>query len=236
MLRHLRDKKFKFRLKSWHWNYQDFDWQFLSAQLGANVNKSFRRELGRKLIHLSSLWIPLLIYLAPAEICIFIFSIIFVGDAILEYGNFKKWKWARGSFGTLFCRTLRSKECARQRFQVSGSMYVMAAAILCTALFEPIVAVISMTVMLISDTCSALFGKAFGTRQIYKNKSLEGTTAFFVSALIINILFNQLLTFSYISVVACFLATLAEVYEDKTRIDDNLAIPLAVGVTLTLLG
>lgn len=236
MLRPFRDKKINFRLKSWYLSCRSFDWQFWSNQLGANVSKSFRRELGRKLIHLSSLWIPLLIYFAPAEICIAIFSIIFVGDAILEYGNFKKWKWARGSFGVLFCGTLRSKECSRVHFQVSGSMYVMAAAILCTALFTPVVAVIAMTVMLISDTCSALFGKAFGTRQIFKNKSLEGTTAFFISALIINMLFNPLLTFGYANVIACFLATFAEVYEDKTKIDDNLAIPLAVGITLTLLG
>ena len=106
-------------------------------------------------------------------------------------------------------------------------MYVMAAAVLCTVFFGKVIAVLSMTVMLVSDACSALFGKAYGTRQIYPHKSLEGTTAFFVSALLINMLFHNLEPFGY--------ASLAEVFENKTRIDDNLAIPLAVGLVLTFL-
>ena len=80
-----------------------------------------------------------------------------------------------------------------------------------------------------------MFGKAYGTRQIYPHKSLEGTTAFFVSALLINMLFHNLEPFGYASVIACIFATLAEVFENKTRIDDNLAIPLAVGLVLTFL-
>lgn len=238
MLRPFKDKKFNFRLKSWRWQNSEFDdyLHILASQLRVNVNKSFRKELYRKLIHLSSLWIPLVIYFVPEETSILIFSAIFLGDALLEYGNFKKWSWARNTFGFLFSRALRSKEISRQQFQVSGSMYVMAAAIVCTALFSKNIAVIAMTVMLISDTCSALFGKAYGTRQIYKNKSLEGTTAFFVSALVINMLFNNLFVFGPANVIACILATMAEVYEEKTNIDDNLAIPLAVGITLSLLG
>lgn len=84
-------------------------------------------------------------------------------------------------------------------------MYVMAAAVLCTVFFGKVIAVLSMTVMLVSDACSALFGKAYGTRQIYPHKSLEGTTAFFVSALLINMLFHNLEPFGYASVIACIL-------------------------------
>jgi len=238
MLRPFKDKKFNFRPKSWRWQNSDVDyyWQILAAQLRVDMNKSFRRELYRKLIHLSSLWIPLTIFFAPENFSIAVFGIIFVGNAILEYGNFKKWGWVRKTFGVIFRKALRHKEASRQQFQISGSMYVMAAAIVCTALFTKNIAVIAMTVMLISDTCSALFGKAFGTRQIYPHKSLEGTTAFFVSALIVNMLFNNLYVFGYANVIACIFATLVEVYEDKTNVDDNLAIPLAVGITLTLLG
>ncbi len=230
-------KKISFRNRYWQaqdYHFSDYLHTF-SYQLKVDVNKSFRKELYRKLIHLSSLWIPLLIYLAPEKLSLSVFSIIFFGNCILEYGNFKKWRWARNIFGRIFSKTLRSKESARGHFQFSGAVYVMAAAIICTMCFDKIIAVISMTVMLISDTCSALFGKAYGTRQIYPHKSLEGTTAFFVSALLINMLFHKLEPFSYDSVIACILATLVEVYEDKTKVDDNLAIPLAVGLTLTFL-
>lgn len=74
---------------------------------------------------------------------------------------------------------LRNKETTHGKFQVSGSLYVLLAAIACTLLFPQPVAVISLSVMLISDTSAALFGKAYGTRKLYKNKSLEGTVAFF---------------------------------------------------------
>lgn len=200
------------------------------------VDKSYKKEIYRKAIHLSSLWIPALIYYAHPGISIMLFSVLFVGDAALEYGNYRRWKWARRTFGSLFFKTLRNKETKRIYFQVSGSLYVLLAAIACTVLFSKPVAAIAMTVMLISDTMAALVGKACGTRKIYHNKSMEGTTAFFLSALLINMLYEPIFHFTYASVIACVAATAAEVFEDKIEIDDNLSIPLFVGIILTLLG
>ncbi len=208
----------------------------LASELHIPDNKSFRRELARKSIHLSSLWIPALIYFAHPGVSVMLFAILFLCDALLEYGNFKKWRWARRTFGFLFFKTLRNKERVRTRFQVSGSMYVLAAAIICTLLFSKPVAAIALTVMLISDTCAALFGKAFGTRKLYKSKSLEGTLAFFLSALFVNMLYEPIFHFTYAGVLACFAATAAEMFEDKIEIDDNLSIPLFVGIILSILG
>ena len=115
-------------------------------------------------------------------------------------------------------------------------MYVLAAAIICTLLFSKPIAAIALTVMLISDTCAALFGKAFGTRNLYKGKSLEGTVAFFLSALFINMLYEPVFHFTYAGVIACTVATLAEMFEDKLEIDDNLSIPLFIGIILSILG
>lgn len=207
----------------------------LASDLHIDVNKSFKKELYRKLIHLSSLWIPALIYFAKPIISISVFAAIFIGDMILEYGNYKKWRWARRTFGLLFYRALRNKELKRCQMQPSGGAYVMLAAIACTLLFPPNIAVVAMTIMLISDTCAALFGKAYGMRYLYKNKSLEGTAAFFISALVIMMLCNFILPVTYASILAAFAATMAEVFEDKLDIDDNFSIPLSVGIILTLL-
>ena len=208
----------------------------LASDLHIDVNKSFKKELARKLIHLSSLWIPALIYFVQPSISIIVFSAIFVGDVILEYGNYKKWRWARRTFGLLFYRTLRNKELKRSQLQLSGCAYVMLAAIACTLLFPANVAVVALSIMLISDTCAALFGKAYGSRRLYKNKSIEGTAAFFVSALLIMVICNFILPVTYASILAAFVATFAEMYEDKIEIDDNLSIPLFVGAVLSLLG
>ena len=197
--------------------------------------KNLKKELYRKLIHLSSLWIPLFIYFVHPGVSIVFFSLLFVGNVLIEYGNYKKHPWARRTFGSLFFRMLRNKETTHGKFQVSGSLYVLLAAIACTLLFPQPVAVISLSVMLISDTSAALFGKAYGTRKLYKNKSLEGTVAFFLSALIVNMLCEPIYRFTYAGVIACAAASFAEMFEDKLEVDDNLSIPLVVGSVLVIL-
>ena len=197
--------------------------------------KNLKKELYRKSIHLSSLWIPLFIYLVHPGVSIVFFSLLFVGNVLIEYGNYKKYPWARRTFGSLFFRMLRNIETTHGKFQVSGSLYVLLAAIACTLLFPQPVAVIALSVMLISDTSAALFGKAYGTRKLYKNKSLEGTVAFFLSALIVNMLCEPIYHFTYAGVIACAAASFAEMFEDKLEVDDNLSIPLVVGTVLVIL-
>ena len=208
----------------------------LSDELHIKIDKGIKKEFYRKLIHLSSLWIPALIYFAHRGLALVILSVIFLGDAIWEYGNYKKWPWARKSFSFIFMKTLRKKEMNRNVFQVSGSMYVLFSAIVCTMFFSKPIAVIALTVMLISDTCAALFGKAYGTRHLRNNKTMEGTFALFISALLIMVVYNPMYPVSYASILACMAAALAEIYEDKIEIDDNLSIPLFIGLILSVLG
>lgn len=89
---------------------------------------SLKQELYRKAIHLSSLWMPLFIYLAPKAWALFLFGTAFALNVIIEYANYRRQKWARKTFGRLFFRTLRAKETIRNRFRPSGSMYVLSAA------------------------------------------------------------------------------------------------------------
>ncbi len=199
-----------------------------------HIDKSLKKEFYRKAIHLSSLWIPLVIYFAETSVSELLFAILLLLDLVIEYANYRRLPWARWLFARLFARTLREKETVRASFQATGSMYVLAAALMCTVLFSKPIAIISLTVMLISDTAAALFGKAYGTRKLYKNKSLEGTAAFFMSALFVNMICNSIYPFGVTSVFACLLATFAEMYEDKFGIDDNFSIPLSIGVVLTL--
>lgn len=228
MLKFDRGDKWKNRLRMLR------DYQFNPAAFAVlQLDKSFKKELYRKLIHLSSLWIPAVIFWTHSGFSVALFASLLIGDAVLEYANFKRYPWARAIFGFLFSRTMRKHETVHARFQASGSMYVMAAAIVCVILFSKLVAAISLTVMLVSDTAAALFGKAYGSRKLYKNKSLEGTTAFFVTALVVNMLYSPVYPFNVVSVIACVAATAAEVFEDKLDIDDNFSIPLVVGMVLT---
>ncbi len=196
-------------------------------------DKAFKKELVRKAIHLSSLWIPAAIYFMPKLILIPILLIILTGNIILEYGNFKKYTWARKSFGVLFFRTLRNKETSREHLQFTGAIYVLLSSLLCSCFFSKEIGTIALTVMLISDSAAALIGRSVGRIKIYKNKTLEGTLAFFTSALIINLLFWPIHPFGWVNIAACLTATLAEVFEDKIEIDDNLSIPIFFAAVLS---
>ena len=135
----------------------------------------------------------------------------------------------------MLIKTLRSKETKKKKFVPSGSVYVLFSALLSTLFFSKEIAIISLTVMLVSDTCAAIFGRLFGSRKLYGQKSLEGTTVFFISALYIMIAYNHLFPTSYAGIIACTLATLCELFESKLKIDDNLSIPLVIGFVLTYL-
>lgn len=199
------------------------------------LKKDVKKEFKRKLIHLSSLWIPLVVYILHPSQSLFLFSTLFIADAILEYGNFKKWGWARFLFGKFFTATLRRSETNKSKFIQSGSLYVLMAAMACSLLFPKPIAVLALIIMLVSDTCAALVGKTYGIRKIRNSKTLEGTSAFFLSSLLIMIAFNPLYPVSYASIIACMAATLAELFEDKLEIDDNLSISLSVGIVLSFL-
>lgn len=206
-----------------------------SKELEARVPKDYRHEVYRKGIHLSSLWIPAVIYFGGTLIASSIFLLLIAGELLLEYGNYKKWRWARILFSLPLLPVLRNSERQHQHFTVTGGVYVLASSLLCTLLFSNIIAAISITVMLISDTLAALVGKAVGQRKIYRNKSLEGSVAFFVSALIIMMLFNPLHAFTYAGVIACFAAVFMELFEQWFELDDNFSVPLVIGIVLTLI-
>lgn len=224
------NKVFKLIKRQLSWEVRRQNADLLYQQL--RKDKAFKKELFRKAIHLSSLWIPAAIYFMPKIVLIPILLVILTGNIILEYGNFKKYSWARKSFGVLFFRTLRNKETSREHFQFTGAIYVLSSALMCLCFFGKEVATIALTVMLISDSVAALVGRSVGKIKIHANKTLEGTLAFFVSALVINLLFIPIYPFGWTSVVACLTATIVEVYEDKIEVDDNLSIPIFFSTVL----
>lgn len=199
-----------------------------------HLSAEYKKEIYRKSIHLSSLWMPVFIYFSPRVFSSVFFAVILIGNIILEYGNYKKWKWAKKIF-MIFSPTLRQKELQHKKFTMTGSVYVLTSALLCSLFFSKPVAAIALAVMLISDTFAALVGKAVGKHKIYQKKSIEGTAAFFISALLVMLALNNIYAFSLSCIIACFAATLAELFEQALKIDDNLSIPLIVGIILTFL-
>ncbi len=199
---------------------------------------SYSQEIRRKLVHLSSLWMPALIFFVPNRLCAAIFGGVLIFNLLVEYGYHKKWPVVCKTYGRLFGKMLHTTE-TDTRFRPSGAPYVLAAALCCCLLFSRLNAVTALVVMLISDTAAALIGRAFGKHRINHNsKSIEGSVAFFLfgSAVICcaAALFGADEGFIVRGCIGVFIAMWAELYKNRLKIDDNLSVPLIIGVCLSL--
>ncbi|MEK6958565.1 MAG: hypothetical protein AABW59_00815 [archaeon] len=101
----------------------------------------------------------------------------------------------------------------------------------CVLLFffkgQPQIIFAAILVATLADTAAALIGKKFGKIKIIKNKTLEGTLAFFVVSVFCIGLFYNLQ-------IAMFCAIFASIIEPLPW-DDNWSVPFAVALALKLI-
>ncbi|MBO5038857.1 MAG: phosphatidate cytidylyltransferase [Alphaproteobacteria bacterium] len=197
-------------------------------------SKSLKTELYRKAVHLSSLWMPMLILLCPQNFCIILFFSLLAFNLLAEYSAYRKTAVVGTLFRKMFIKTLRHKEVNANVFVPSGSVYILAAALFVSVCFSAKAAAAAMCIVLIADSNAALVGKLWGKFRFSNGKSVEGTTAFFISAVFVCLFFFPLISPVMIYVTAV-LATSAEFFEKKIGIDDNLSIPLVSGFVLNLI-
>ena len=144
-------------------------------------------------------------------------------------------RWNRFLFDTVFGLINRPHELRKTN---GATYYVLALTIL--AFFAPKEATISAVLVLaIGDPAATLFGKAFGTRKLWRQKSVVGFVAFILSAaLVVGVhQFLAIPSFSlatrvgYVAAVA-LAGAVAELFTE--RLDDNFTIPLASGAMASL--
>lgn len=215
-----------------------FDTKKLFAPDAGNLNKlehvatiQYRHELARKGIHLFSLSIPTIYYFISKELALSILvpltaAFLFVDLARHFNPTISTWfyKW----FGWL----LRRHETDSKQKRLNGASHVLIAVSLSVLLFPKIIAINAITVLIISDTTSALIGRRFGRHRFF-GKSLEGSTAFFVSAMIVILVAPKIhyqLSEYLVGFIAAFVGAIVEALPIK--IDDNLSIPLSVGFVM----
>lgn len=198
---------------------------------------TYRQEIYRKLIHLSSLWMPAAMYFLPAGLAALIFLMLTLANVLLEYGHYKQWPVIHPLYDLCFGRMLRNAR-GDGKFELSGSPYVLAAAFLTVLCFKTPVAVCAFTVMLLGDTAAALIGRKFGRRKFANGKSLEGVLAFIAAAVLGLMVCGGIFTYPPLlylyGFIGIVLAAGAELYEKKLHIDDNLSIPLLLGAVMSL--
>jgi dolichol kinase len=194
----------------------------------------YKHELVRKAIHLCSLSIPIVYYyLTKAQALSILFPVTaaFLVVDIARYYSPAVSRWFYRTFGWL----LRKHEQDGAVKRLSGATYVLLAACFCVLVFPKIVTVNAFSILIISDTTSALIGRRFGRRR-FLNKSLEGSLAFFISAVIVILLapkVDGLLTEYGIGILAAAIGAVVEAA--SARIDDNMSIPISIGAAMWFL-
>jgi dolichol kinase len=199
--------------------------------LERNATIDYRYEIVRKGIHLFSLCIPIIYFFISQQfaLCLLLpITAVCISVDMTRYYFPSVSRWFYRWFGWL----LRRHETDTNQKRLTGASNVLISASLCVLLFPKVIALNAFTILIISDTISALIGRRFG-RHRFLAKSLEGSLAFFISAVIVIAIapkVNRLPTEYVIGIIAAAIGTVVEAL--PIRIDDNLTIPLAVGFSL----
>ena len=205
----------------------------LMTDEGGDPSLPYRGEIWRKALHLLSLCIPvgLLILGRPTALYILLpVAGIFVVSEVLRSRSQAVRDLIWKGFGFM----MRAEEIpqAPAPLRFNGATWVLLGACVVVALFEPPVAAAAMVIGLIGDAAAALAGRRFGKHPLgMRGKSIEGTIAFVVAALAAVAFVPGLAPLGVGTAV--IVAALVEGF--GTPVNDNLAVPLAAGIVLTLL-
>lgn len=202
-----------------------------SEELEQKATIDYRSELVRKAIHLSSLSIPIIYFLIPRSTALLILiplTAAFLITDIARYYHEPTARWYYRWFGWL----LRQHEQDAVARRLNGATNILLSAVVCVALFPKIITVNAFAILIVSDTTSALVGRRFG-RTRFLGKTLEGTLAFFLSAVAVVAIapkFGSSALEYGLWIVGSAVGAVTEA--SIRRIDDNIAVPLVIGIVL----
>jgi len=195
---------------------------------------SYSQEVMRKSIHMISLSIPIVYSFITKELALWILIPMTILSIIIDFASRKKSKF-RDFFHKIFGKILRPHEYY-DVFTVNGATWVLISAVVCVIIFPKILVVTGFTILIISDISSALIGRKFGKHPLFVRKSWEGTTAFWVTAIIsvfvIGNLVNAPWSYYFFGIIAAFVGGIAEAASTMLKMDDNLSIPLSIGLVM----
>lgn len=190
-----------------------------------DVHHSFKFELARKLIHLSSISIAIIYCAITKELALLLLVPLFTGFLLVDLlKNFipPLSRWYHDTFDPM----LREHEREKEPLQFNGATYITFSALLLVLFFPKLIAITCFSMVAISDTMAALVGKKFGRHKIGE-KSLEGSLAFLVSALAIVMVVPHLdLKAGIITAISATFVEALTLRINNYKVDDNLTIPL----------
>lgn len=191
----------------------------------------YTQEILRKLIHISSLAIPIIYSFVSRDIGILILTPMTIASVVIDVLMHRS-TVVRKNMLRVFGKLLRPHELRQDKILLNGASYVLMSALLCVLIFPKIIAITAFSILIVSDTCAALYGRKFGRRS-FLDKSREGALAFVVSAAVVVAVIGALTsagwTFFVAGVVGSMVGAVVEAASIRLRMDDNFSIPMFTG-------
>jgi dolichol kinase len=184
---------------------------------------SMRRELLRKLIHLSTLLAPLLVWLLPRGAGLLLLGFAVLVALSVEIGR-RRSRW----FRLHFLRRYRPLLWRHERRGLAGATYLAIAYFLALLLFPMPVAVLAMLYGGAGDAVAALVGRRWGRVRTSWGKSWEGFAAGAIASVLLGLAMPGVPPVPAVAggVVAAVLEFL------PIPVDDNLRVTLGGGAAL----
>ncbi len=201
----------------------------------ASVEESYSTELIRKSIHLCSLSIPVVYYFISRETALTILLPLALAFGLSDIARLSI-PSVGALYNKLFGFLLRRHEVRATKPRLNGATFVLLSAIICIWLFPKVIVITAFAILIISDSAAALIGRRFG-RHPFRSKTVEGTTAFFVTAMLVVALtpkIDYLATEYLIGIIAAILGAFVEAVS-VDLIDDNLSVPISIGIAMWVL-
>lgn len=188
-------------------------------------------EYHRQLSHLAfGLLIASFIYFTDRQIAISIMAVVVIlGVAIAD-------AIARGYHVPLFSWIIGRLE-RDSVYPGMGSMVFFIAALFCLIIFGSQITVAALIVLSVLDSISTAVGLKFGKTKIYGKKTLEGAMGGFFASIaalaIYTAMIPDALPLGAVSIIVA--SGIGAITELISPVDDNITIPVVVGIVLFLI-
>lgn len=195
----------------------------------------YKDELVRKLIHLTSMLIPIIYYFIPKLDALVILGGLVIFAMTLDLSRYFSPQIAK-VFYKMFGFLLRKHEIDNEKKNLNGATYVLISAFIGVFIFPKVIFIAAFSILIVGDSMAALIGRKYGKNK-FIFKSLEGTLAFFISSCIVVLFAPKVGYFPeeyLIGFIVAFIGAFTENISYKF-VDDNLSIPFAVGFSLWIL-
>jgi len=172
---------------------------------------------------------PVLYYFTPNKIIVEMLLLYLLGIMttleVMRYISPNLWRTiAEHSKGILKVR----------QGMITGTTALLIANIIVIAFFKKQVAIVSLVYMLFGDTASAIIGTKYGKVKM-GDKTLEGSLAFFITVMVIALLFSQWSGIRIHLIILIFGAIAATITEAlPIEINDNLTVALAAAIVMQI--